>query len=140
MGPLSCHLVLLALTALPHLAPCQPPPAPPPSGPPAPTPPNIITKGPLHPKKKFEFFQVLSFPMFISSHLTWVQSHLACSPPHENNIFQKFPKKSRNNPDSINKVTLYESPKNTRILMKVYSYKRCKLVKRIDSQMKNFFN
>ena len=52
--------------------------------------------------------------------LTWVQSHLTCSPPCNNNIFhlawKKFPKKPWSNPVSIKKV-LYESA----MIKKVYN-------------------
>ena len=79
------HLALAA-PVKPLTAPYPPDLAPhcPPSGtlhpatlllPPPPTLSNIITKGPLHPKKKFEFFRV--FRCSFQSHLTWVQSHLA---------------------------------------------------------------
>ena len=78
---------------------------------------NIVTKCPLHPKKNFGHFRVFwVFRSSFQSHLAWTQSQLASSPPHENNIFhlawKNSQKKSRRNSDSINKVTLYESPMN----------------------------
>ena len=107
-SPSNCHLALLPLLSpchLPHLAPYHPilPHDPLPSGShastsiwPYPTPSNIITRGPLHPKRKFEFFHVSKFSCSFKSHLVWVQSHLTCSPPIENNIFHLAWENSQN--------------------------------------------
>ena len=72
----------------------------------------------LHPSSKFPDVHCNLPPTFhfqglFQSHLTWVQFHLACSPPYENNIFHLAWKNSRKSHEatvSINKVTLYESP------------------------------
>ena len=64
----------------------------------------------------FPFTQVRSFWVFqctFQSHLTWVQSHLACSHPCENNIFNLTWKNSQNSleasPFPLVRY-LYESP------------------------------
>ena len=72
--------------------PLLPPLLPPQSGPPTPTPPNIITKGSLHPTNKFEFFIVSEF-FNVHFNLTLHGfNFISC----ENNIFHLTWKNSQN--------------------------------------------
>ena len=105
---LPCHMALLAPTTLSHLAFCQPL-CPHPHM--VPTPPNIITKGPLHPKKKFEFFRVPSFLMSVS-----ISPRMGSISPRvrENNNFHLAWKNSQKSNETrpIPSIRyLYESPK-----------------------------
>ena len=57
-----------------------------------------------------------SFQCLFQSHLVWVQSHLACSPPCENNIFHLSWKNSQNSHEATPFTSiryLYESPNTT---------------------------
>ena len=95
----------LPLLLLPTLPPTQ-------SGRPAPTPPNIITEGPLHPKRKFEFFRVSKFSD-VCFNLTSHEINLISS---ENNIFHLTWKNSQNSREATLFPSiryLYKSPMKT---------------------------